>query len=256
MIDWGLGHYESAAAQLEPAAAEVVAAADLHPGDRVLDIATGTGNAALIAARAGVAVSGVDAAERLLAVARLRAVEAGVDVDFRPGDLHSLPFDDDSFDVALSVFGIIFATDAEAAFGEMMRVVAPGGRAVFTVWVPAGPIDAMIGVFSRAIAAATGFTPTRFAWDQADVLRELAGASGAELRFHPRELQFVAESPEAFLEANDEHPMSFAGRPILERAGTAEQTREAALTVLREGNEDPSGFRVTSPYRLIEVERA
>src|SRR6187551_1766429 len=98
MIDWGLGRYESVAVQLEPVAAHVVAVADIQHGERVLDIAAGTGNAALIAARIGASVTGLDAAERLIAVARQRAIEIAADVEFLVGDLQSLPFDDGSFD--------------------------------------------------------------------------------------------------------------------------------------------------------------
>src|SRR5829696_3419103 len=115
MIDWGIGHYERTAKELEPVAEHAVGVADPAQGERVLDLATGTGNAALIAARSGAVVSGVDAAERLIAVARERAAEAGVDIDFRIADVQSLPYDDDSFDVALSVFGVVFAADADAA---------------------------------------------------------------------------------------------------------------------------------------------
>ena len=255
MIDWGLGRYERTAVELEPVAAHAVAVADLDPGERVVDLATGTGNAALIAARRGAAVTGLDAAERLIAVARERATETDADVDFRVGDLHSLPFDDRSFDVALSVFGLIFADDAETALAEMMRVLRPGGRAVVSVWIPAGPIDAMNGVFARAMAAATGFTPSRFDWHDSDAVRALSARHGAEVSFHPGELRIEAESPEAFLAAAEDHPMTVAGLPILERAGTAETTRKQALAVLREGNEDSSRFRVTNPYRLIGLQR-
>src|SRR5215211_3736194 len=240
MIDWGLGQYERTAAELEPVAVHAVRVADPRRGERVVDLATGTGNAALVSARAGAAVAGVDAAERLIAVARHRAAAAGVEVDFRVGDVESLPFEDDSFDVALSIFGLIFASNAPAAFGEMMRVLRRGGRAVVSVWIPAGPIDAMAGVFGRAVAAASGFAPKRFAWHDEAEVRALATPFGADVRFHPGELTIEAESPEAYLAAGEEHPLSVAGRPILDR----------------EGIEDPGGFRVRSPYVLIEIRRA
>jgi SAM-dependent methyltransferase len=255
MIDWGVGHYEHTALELEPVAVHVVALADPKRGERGLDLATGTGNAALIAARAGASVTGLDAAERLIDVARQRAADAGLEADFLVGDVQSLPFDDGSFDVVLSVFGLIFAADAEAAFGELIRVLQPDGRAVIAVWLPAGPIDAVAGIFGRAVAEATGATPTRFAWHDNETLQALARRHGAKARFHPGDLSIEAESPEAYLAANEEHPMSVAGRPILERAGTADATLAQALAVLRDANEDPSGFRVTSPYRLIEITR-
>jgi SAM-dependent methyltransferase len=256
MIDWGIGQYEHVAAELEPAAREVVALAELEDGERVLDLATGTGNAALLAARGGAVVTGLDAAARLIDVARRRAADEGLDVAFVVGDVQALPFEDGEFDVVLSVFGMIFAPDAERATAETMRVLRRGGRAVISAWIPEGPIDAMAGAFGRAIADATGSRPARFAWHDVDAVAALADRHGADVRFHDRELRIVAESPEAYFEANERrHPMSVAGRAVLERAGTAEAVRERALAILRAGNEDPSAFRVTSPYRVIELQR-
>ena len=257
MIDWGMGRYEQTAAELEPVAEHVVSLANLQPGERVVDLATATGNAALLAARMGVVATGIDAASRLIDVARGRAATAGLEASFVVGDIQSLPFDDGSFDVALSVFGLIFATDASRAFDEMMRVLRPAGRALFSVWVPAGPIDAMVGTFGRAIAAATGSSPSRFAWYDAAAVRELAARHGAPLQIHEGQLSITAASPEAYFEANEQQdPMSVAGRAVLERAGTYRPVRDQALAILRQGNEDPQGFRVFSPYRVIEVHRS
>jgi ubiquinone/menaquinone biosynthesis C-methylase UbiE len=143
MIDWGLGHYEHTARELEPVARHVISLAELKPGQRVVDLATGTGNAALLAARAGAEVTGLDAASRLIEVARQRAEAEGLDATFVVGNLEQLPFEDRSFDVALSVFGLIFAEDASRALDELVRVLRPSGRALVSAWVPAGSIDAM-----------------------------------------------------------------------------------------------------------------
>lgn len=253
MIDWGAGHYERTARELAPAAEHVVSLAELRPKERVLDLATGTGNAALLAAQSGAVVTGIDASRRLIEVARQRAVEAGVDASFEHADLQALPFEDDTFAVALSVFGIIFAPDAERAFAEMMRVLRPNGRALLSVWIPAGPIDRMVGVFAQAIAAASGGQPTRFPWHDTHAVCQLAAQHDATARFHDAALAITAESPEAYLAANEQHPMSVATKPVLERAGTLEATAERALAALREGNEDPTAFRATSPYRVIEI---
>jgi ubiquinone/menaquinone biosynthesis C-methylase UbiE len=106
MIDWGLGHYEQTATELEPVAEHVVALAGLLPGERVVDLATGTGNGALLAARLGAVVTGLDAAPRLIDVARERSANEGVEASFVVGNLESLPFEDGVFDVALSVLGL------------------------------------------------------------------------------------------------------------------------------------------------------
>jgi SAM-dependent methyltransferase len=254
MVDWGIGRYEQTAAELAPVAEHVISLADLARGERVVDLATGTGNAALLAARAGAVVTGLDAASRLIDVARGRAVTEGVDASFVVGDVEALPCDDDSFDVALSVFGLIFAANANRAFDEMIRVLRPSGRALFSVWVPAGPIDAMVGTFGRAIAAATGSSRNRFAWHDPAAVGELASRHGAQVQIHEGQLHITGASPEAYLEAGEQHhPMSIAGRAALERAGTYGQVRDEALAILRQGNEDPQAFRVSSPYRVIEV---
>jgi SAM-dependent methyltransferase len=254
MIDWGLGRYERTAEELEPAAEEVVSLADLEIGERVLDLATGTGNAALLAARAGGVVTGLDASSRLIDVAIRRAGDEGTPATFVVGDVQALPFEDAGFEVALSVFGLVFAPDVDRAFAEMMRVLRQDGRAFCSAWIPAGTMNAMVGVFARALAAATGASSPRFAWHDAHAVSELAARNGAEVQFHDRQLRILADSPEAYLTATERlHPMSLAGRAALERAGTVEAVREEALAVLRAGNEDPSGFRVASPYRVIEV---
>ena len=139
-IDWGLGRYERTAAQLAPASAVVVERAAPQPSERVLDLGTGTGTAALLAAARGATVTGVDPAARLLDVARHRALEQDLDVTFALGDAAAIPVEDGSVDVVLSVFGVIFAPDPVAAAAEMARVIAPGGRIVLSAWLPGGAV--------------------------------------------------------------------------------------------------------------------
>ena len=256
MIDWDIGQYEQMAVELEPVAQHMVSLAHLQAGERAVDLATGTGNAALLAAGAGALVTGVDTAPRLIDLARDRAVAAGVDASFVVGDIQALPLDDGSFDVALSVFGLIFAADASRAFDEMIRVLGPAGRALFSAWVPAGPIDATVATFARALAAATGRTPPRFAWHDTDAIRRLAARHRTDVQIHDGQLRITGASPEAYLQANEQqHPVIVAGRSALERAGTYSQVRNEALRILREGNQDPQAFRVSSPYRVIEIHR-
>src|SRR3954447_18780984 len=139
MVDWGDGEYERTAAELEPTAREVVARAAIAPGERVLDVACGTGNAGLIAAAAGARVTGLDAAPRLVEVARQRAAAAGADAEFVVGDALDLPFEDGAFDAVVSVFGVIFAPDPARAIAEIVRVLAPGGRARSPGGAPRSP---------------------------------------------------------------------------------------------------------------------
>jgi SAM-dependent methyltransferase len=254
-INWGLGDYETAAVELEPAAAHVVSLAGVEAGEHVLDIATGTGNAALAAARAGATTTGIDAAPRLIELARERAASEGLSVSFEVCDLQELPFTAESFDCVISVFGIIFATDPERAAAEFMRVLARGGRGLISVWVPAGPVDAMIGVFMRAVARATGVQPHRFPWHDEGAVATLFACYGVELQWHRGAVEFTAGSPEEYLDRGRSHPMSVAMMPLLERAGAAAAVQEEALAVLRAGNERADAFLVTSPYRVLEIRR-
>ena len=254
-IDWGLGQYETTAAELEPAAVHLVSLARVRAGERVLDIATGTGNAALAAAREGATATGMDAAPRLIEVARQRAAADRLDASFVLGDLHELPFEPGSFDCVVSVFGIIFAADPQRAVAELMRVLAPGGRAFISVWVPAGPIDAMVGVFMRAGAHATGSRPPRFAWNDEQAVERLFAPHGVEPTWHEAELTITSGSPEQYLDRGRCHPLSVSTAPLLEHAGTATAVYQEALAVLRAGNESADAFLVTSPYRVIEIKR-
>ena len=253
-MDWGLGRYEDTARQLEPASAHVVRLARVAAGERLLDVGCGTGNAALLAVQAGAEVVGVDPASRLIGVARERASAEGVDVDFVVGDAESLPFEDASFDVVLSVFGVIFTDDPELAIGEVLRVLRPGGRALISAWVPTGTIATLMGVFGRAIAAATGVAPQRFAWHDREVVAELAPCRQWSVSAADCEIQFSGESPEAYFASQERHhPMSVASRPLLENAGVYDDVRREGIAVLRDGNQDPNAFRVTSPYRVLEL---
>lgn len=250
MVDWDAGNYERVAAELEPVALAVVERAAPRPGDEVIDLACGTGNAALIAAARGARVVGVDAAPRLLGVARERARASGAQIEFREGDLLDLPVADDAADIVLSVFGVIFAADPAGALREVRRVVRPGGRVFLTAWVPAGPIDAMLAAMSRILRRVTAAQPPeRFPWSDSGAVDRLAGEAG--LAFDSTataELAIRDSSPEAYVAAGREHPMALSVRPVLQAAGAEVEVQEVMTAVLRDANEDPEAFLVHSPY--------
>jgi SAM-dependent methyltransferase len=171
------------------------------------------------------------------------------------GRAEALPCDDASFDVVISVFGVIFSDDPEGAIREMLRVVRPGGRVLIAAWLPSGPITTMMGAFARAMATATNApAPERFAWHDHDLIAEIAGRHNAGVESFDREIQFSGESPETFFDEQDaNHPLSIASRSVLVNAGLHESVKREAIGILHDGNEDPDGFRVTSPYRVHEL---
>jgi SAM-dependent methyltransferase len=251
MVDWGAGSYETTAGvELAPAAATVIEAAAITADERVIDVAAGTGNAALAAARRGARVVAIDDARRLLAITAERARTGGVELDVREGDLLALPADASSADVVVSVFGVIFAADPAAALREIRRVLRPGGRVLISAWVPDGPIDAMLTAIGPIIGRVTGRRPgPRFAWNDAAALTPVAAEAGLLLQTTTAyELAIRAASPEAYVELNQQHPVAAAVLPAIRRAGGEGELREAQLSVLREANEEPGGFLVHSPY--------
>ena len=257
MVDWGAGRYELTAAELAPVAEVVVERSGVRAGDDVVDVACGTGNAALLAAARGAHVVAIDGAPRLLAVARERAAAQGIEVDLREGDLLALPVGDSATDVVLSVFGVIFARDPAAALREIARILRHDGRAFVSAWIPAGPINAMLTAVGRVMArVAPEPPPQRFAWSDPNALAPVARDSGLVLAATERcELAIRAASPESYVQAGGEHPMTLAMRPALDRAGVADQAREAMVRILRDANEDSSGFLVHSPYVIHELHR-
>jgi SAM-dependent methyltransferase len=257
VVDWGAGCYETTAAELAPVAEAVVDRAGVGVGDDVVDVACGTGNAALLAAARGARVIGIDIAPRLLAVARDRAATLGVVVDLREGDLAALPVGDDAADAVISVFGVIFAQDPSAALREIARILRPGGRAFVSAWVPAGPIDAMLSAVGRIMARVAPKPPAqRFAWVDPEALAPVARDSGLVLvATEPAELPIHAASPEAYVDAGRDHPMALAMRPVLEQAGVEEEAREAMVEVLRAANRSRTAFLVHSPYVIHELRR-
>ncbi len=255
VVDRGAGTYETTAAELAPVAQAVVERAAISPGEDVVDIACGTGNAALLAAALGARVVGVDAARRLLEVARERAQAQKVMLELRDGDLHALPVKDDAADVVLSVFGVIFAQDPAQALREVARILRPHGRVLITAWIPAGPVDAMIASVTRIVGRVTSEPPPRrFPWADPEAVASAAAEAGLALATTTRaEFPIRAPSVEAYVAAVQEHPMAVAVRPVIERAGVGAEVRETMASVLAAANEDPDAFLVHSPYVVHEL---
>lgn len=171
---WSAGDFNRLALSIMEVAEGVVAAVDPRPGSTVLDVACGSGNAALVAARRFCRVTGVDFAAPLLERARLRAAADGCDVEFVEGDAQALPFPDASFDAVTSVFGVMFAPDQAAAAGELLRVCRPGGRIGLANWVPDSLAHALFMAAAPFAPPPPGLTPP-WRWGTSQGLAELLG---------------------------------------------------------------------------------
>ena len=179
---WALGDYARIADELVPDIGQHVAdACRIRPGERVLDVAAGTGNAAIPAALAGGSVTASDLTPELLAIGGRRAAEAGVAIAWESADAEALPYDTGSYDVALSAIGVMFAPFHRAAATELLRVTRPGGRIGVASWTPEGFIGRMFTAMKPyAPAPPEGAQPPPL-WGDEDHVRELFGDHVSDL---------------------------------------------------------------------------
>jgi SAM-dependent methyltransferase len=201
----------------------------------------------------------IDPATRLLEVAAARARERSLAATFLEGVASAIPLPDETADVIVSVFGVIFAPDAPAAAEEIARVAAPTNRVVLSAWRPRGPIAVIARLrndaVSRAKGGATGGPPP-FAWHEEAALQELFGPHGFTVSIEDAALPIVASSAEGFLDRQFRaHPGWLEAGRVLD--GPAVETlRRETLDVLVDANEDPGGFRITSDYAVVTMRRA
>ncbi len=258
-LDWGVGQYERTAQVLLPAARVLVDAVAPLVGERVLDLGSGTGNAALLAALAGAQVTAVDPSPRLLGVAKTAAQQRGLSIVCEVGEASNLPVPDGSSDCVLSNFGVIFAPDPDAAVAEIARVLDAGGRAAFTAWLPGGAVGAMAAAAQDLVRAAMGAPPASpgFSWHDKSAVGELFSRHRMNtVVAGGHELVFEAASPEAYLDAErDSHPLAVTGFQLLQQKGQSEQAHERLLQVLIEHNEGSHAFRSTSRYVVFVARR-
>jgi SAM-dependent methyltransferase len=245
---WGSGNFAAVAERILEAGELVVDRAGVAPGKDVLDVACGTGNATIPAARAGARVTGLDFAPALLDIAREQAADAMVEIDFVEGDAQELPFGDASFDAVVSTFGHMFAPDHARAAAEMKRVLRPGGAIAVACWTPEGSIGRMSHTIAELVPPPPGGQPPLM-WGTEEHVRELWG----EAEFERHEIVWTDESPESYARFMLESfgPLLNARELLADRAGELD---EAFTEYLRGENQADDGtLRFAGEYLLAVV---
>lgn len=251
---WEAGAYGEIAPTLESASLALVDRLEIAEGQEVLDVACGTGNAAIPAARSGASVIGLDLVPALLDQARGRASAAAVEVEFIEGDAERLPFEDNSFDRVISVFGVMFAPDQPRAAAELVRVCRAGGLIGVCAWTPEGlngKLFALLG--SRLPPPGPGFTPPTL-WGSEDRIRELFADAGSEPEFERRSVVNEAGSVAEWVDFHTRSlPPLLALRPALEAAGQWEAVIADMTAAYEEANQATDGTLQLEAEYLLSV---
>ena len=190
------GDFGQVAKVIEAAAEEFIARLRLKPGARVLDVACGSGNLSIPAARAGAVVTGVDIAPNLLEQARARAASEGLTIQFDEGDAEALPYPDAAFDEVVSMYGAMFAPRPELVAAELVRVCRPGGRIAMANWTPEGFIGQMFKVTGKHVPPPAGI-PSPLKWGDEESVRERLREGAADLQAARRMCRFELPFPPA-----------------------------------------------------------
>jgi ubiquinone/menaquinone biosynthesis C-methylase UbiE len=253
---WASGDYpEMVTTFLLPVGERLVAAAGIGPGDRVLDVAAGTGNAALPAAAAGAQVTASDLTPELLEDGRRRAEQAGLELEWAVADAEALPFEDASFDVVMSSIGVMFAPHHQAAADELVRVCRPGGRIALLSWTSEGMIGELFRTMKPfAPPPPPGAQPAPL-WGNEE---HLLGLFGERVTFQTLERDHLEVT--AFPNARDygEHFKAYYGPTIAaranaEREGRADELDEALNAFCDEWDRgEPGAARFEKEY-LVAV---
>ncbi|WP_329002358.1 class I SAM-dependent methyltransferase [Kribbella sp. NBC_00709] len=255
-IDWGQGTYETTAADLLPAARELVDAAHLEPGEHVVDVGAGTGNVALLAAGRGARVTAVEPAARLREV--IQETAGARDLTVVDGTAASIPLRDGSAEVILSNFAVIFAPDPAAAIAELSRVAAPASRILLTSWLP-GVMGKLVGIIVGAVHEVTGANPAggRIDWHDPAALSTLFAPHGYQVTTTTHELEVVTPSAETYWDTRiANHPLGVSTFPLLEQAGRLDDVRARFLQTLADNWTDTTGqVRLPAQYLLATATR-
>jgi SAM-dependent methyltransferase len=254
---WAAGDYAAVAEHIDTVPpSDLLDRITIRPGQDVLDVAAGTGNAALRAASRGGRVTGLDLAPELFVTARRRAFEQGVDITWVQGDAEDLPFDNDSFDHVLSVFGVQFAPRHEVTATELDRVCRPGGQVGLINWTPAGVIGEFFAIMSRYLPTPPSYASSPPLWGDEDHVRHLFADTGIDVTFSYGTNPWSFDSAEhwvAFLETA--YGPTVKARQRLIGEGTWDACRSEIVAMAERRNQAADGTLLLQAEYLITLGR-
>jgi SAM-dependent methyltransferase len=247
-VVWSSGPYQGITETITDIHERVLERLDPQPGQRLLDLACGTGAAAELAAAKGADVVGVDIAPGLIQQAKQRAVERGLEIDYRVGDAEALDLDDASFDLVASTCGVMFTPDHEAAARELGRVTKPGGRAALACWTPDSRMADVFGVMRPFQPAPPAGVGSPFAWGSEEHVRGLL-EDDFELEFEPGTSTLDTDSGESAWElfAREYGPTKTLAESLDEER---REELQRAFVELHEADRTDGGIRFPRTYLL------
>ena len=249
---WSSGDYAAVATRIQVVADLLADHADVQPGSRVLDVAAGSGNATIAAARLGADVTGLDYVPALLDRARERAQAERLPVDLVIGDAEELPFPDESFDMTLSVFGVMFAPDHERAAAELVRVTRPNGTIALANWTPSGFIGGLLRTVARHVPPPAGLL-SPVAWGTEEHIRHLLEHEVSSLNVRERRFNWRFASPAEFIHFfRTNYGPTLKAFAALSEDDQAELGRDLA-ELAREHARSDDGGALTIPAAYLEV---
>ncbi|HSU24541.1 MAG TPA: class I SAM-dependent methyltransferase [Pyrinomonadaceae bacterium] len=188
---WEAGDFSEVAKHIEKAAEQFVERLNVQPGMKVLDVACGSGNLAVEAARKGADVTGLDLAENLVEAARKRAEATGLNIKFEQGDAENLPYEDNNFDLVMTMYGAMFAPRPEMVASELVRVCKPSGRIAMANWTPEGFAGQMFKLSGKYLPPPNMPPPVQ--WGVPEIVEQRFGDRVTNLQMNKRLADMVFE---------------------------------------------------------------
>jgi SAM-dependent methyltransferase len=253
---WASGDYARIAELVTDIGERVVELAGVQAGSDVLDVAAGTGNASIPAARAGAHVIATDLTPELFTAGRLRASDAGVELEWLPADAEDLPFEDERFDYVLSSIGVQFAPRHEVVAGELVRVCRCGGTIALGNWAADGYIGRIWTIMGPYLPPPPDYASPPAAWGRSEHVERLFAEYPVEVTSERNALYFEADSAEAFIDTlADYYGPVLQARNKLTATGRWDALRHELITLSNEMNAVGDGhFRAPSEY-LVTLAR-